>query len=482
MAEGRDHGAGLDDTNVVSDPLGEDRKGSTYETVLEGKIVHLGTAMGLQDQWIRSLLRHAISEFSEKGLGPDYYGYHNIDHELEAAYFTMIAANGQPNYSRFTEEEIGYLFVAALFHDYDPLKQFDKPHEDSVERFIRSDPKIVGFIQEIGLDIDLVIAIIHRTAYPFTGEIAEHAQERMDQLFESAGIPKDNHATRKRFTDLGWFLSVSERIAGYALGDFDHATDLARKNAHALDWNPSVINERSVAYFASLMQETEMFYGVIAGVPEDYRRRFYDNVEAFMRTWNEEQHDRGLAGDSLLMVAVPEENGKKPSPETKESILTIYKQGALPMKTSEDEFLKSLIDEKSILITLRLSDPNGKIVGFAKGAPLETSRLRRGTTDVNMGKANTAFLQGIGVKKGYSGASGGHLLRLAFIGEASRQGYKFVTGYASRDVVMRRLSKGEKMEIVQKYDPDRLDYYRADLSDAMYRTISSNPNIICIQN
>ena len=51
--------------------------------------------MGLQDKWLHRIIRHAVSEFSKKGLGSDYYGYHNIDHELEAAYFVLLAANGQ---------------------------------------------------------------------------------------------------------------------------------------------------------------------------------------------------------------------------------------------------------------------------------------------------------------------------------------------------------------------------------------------------
>jgi hypothetical protein len=32
---------------------------------------------------------------------------------------------------------------------------------------------------------------------------------------------------------------------------------------------------------------------------------------------------------------------------------------------------------------------------------------------------------------------------------------------------MRRIDKGESIEIVQKYDLDKLDYYRADLSNLL---------------
>jgi hypothetical protein len=48
--------------------------------------------------------------------------------------------------------------VAALFHDYDPLKKFDKPHEDAVEWYIRNDTTIRKFIYDIGIDINIVIA------------------------------------------------------------------------------------------------------------------------------------------------------------------------------------------------------------------------------------------------------------------------------------------------------------------------------------
>ena len=65
--------------------------GLAHEAVLKDKIIQLGTAMGLQDKWLQRIIRHAVSEFSKKGLGSDYYGYHNIDHELEAAYFVLLA-------------------------------------------------------------------------------------------------------------------------------------------------------------------------------------------------------------------------------------------------------------------------------------------------------------------------------------------------------------------------------------------------------
>ena len=142
--------------------------GVVEEAILKNKIIKQATDIGLQDRWTSKLVRHAVSEFSKKGLGADYYGYHNIDHELEAAYFTLLAANGQyQQENKFIQDDIKYLFVAALFHDYDPLKQFDKPHEDSVERFLRNDKRIKRFIDDVGINIDIVIAIIHGIGLSF---------------------------------------------------------------------------------------------------------------------------------------------------------------------------------------------------------------------------------------------------------------------------------------------------------------------------
>lgn len=465
-------------------------RGLTYEATLTDRIVQLGREAGFQDRWLKRILRHAISEFSKKGLGPDYYGYHNIDHELEAAYFTLIAsASPRPNHSSFTKEEITYVFVAALFHDYDPLKQFDKPHEDSVERIIRNDKRIVQFINEVGLNIDIVIALIHRTAYPFRGDIAEHATARMKELFDAAGISENDFPSRTRYTNMGWFLSVAERIAGYALGDFRHSMDLARRNAHALGWHPSVINERSVQYFSSLKEEKEMFEMVMEGVPEQHRRTFFDNAESFRKAWIEELELKSLLSNKLNMTAIVEGNGEGPGAhdeyipdDVRNAVVKVYKEQALPIRVDEDEFKGSMSETDTILVTLRIvrRDGDGQIVGYAKGHPLEKSKLRRGTADANFGKNNTAYLEGIGVMKGFGGASGGHLLRLRFLGEASRRGYRFVTGYAHRDVVMQRVKKGEKIDIVQRYDPDMLDYYRADLTDDMYQTILNDSGSIYV--
>ena len=450
--------------------------GITKEAVLKDKIIQLGTVLGLQNRWISRVVRNAVSEFSKKGLGSDYYGYHNINHELEAAYFTLLAVNrGQHdqaknynnnNEAKFNQEDIKYLFVAALYHDYDPSKQFDKPHEDSVEWFLRNDNTVKKFIKDIGINIDIVIALIHRTAYPFKNKTAEYAKMRMHELFTSAGIAENDYVKRQHYERLGWFLSVSERIAGYALGNFEHAMDLARRNAHALGWHPSLINEESLKYFSSLKEEQDMVEFVLEGIADVYKNNFFSNVQAFKNAWQEENNIRDSVrkGKIALVAAVEEKFEEKfEDPSLIGPILNIYRELPAPIRINEGKFKKTLSDSNTILIILRVNGKSGEIVGFVKGGPLENYQLRRGTYDVNLGKNNTVYMEWISIKPGYWGATGGHLLRSEFLKEARRRGYTFLTSYVHRNVIAHRIKEGEKIEVVQRYNPDNLDYYRLDL-------------------
>ncbi|MGC2427650.1 MAG: hypothetical protein WA421_11485, partial [Nitrososphaeraceae archaeon] len=376
--------------------------GIAKEAVIKDKIIQLGTTMDLQDRWLHRIIRHAVSEFSKKGLGSDYYGYHNIDHELEAAYFTLLAANGQQNKEEEEEglgvendkfsEDIKYLFIAALFHDYDPLKQSDKPNEDAVEWFIRNDGKIRKFIDGVGINIDIVIAIIHRTAYPFKGKIAEHAEKRMEELFTYAGIDESDTETRKHYKNLGWFLSVSERIAGYALGNLEHSMELARTNAHALGWHPSRIHEESVKYFSMLKEEKEMFESVIYSVPDEYQKNFFENIAAFKQAWAKEVDIRSsIRRNKTSLIPVVEEIKTENDddddkhildPNIRETVVDIYRELHLPIGIKDEQrFKKSLNHKGTILITLRVKDDDTsvQIVGYVKGGPLENYQLRRGT-------------------------------------------------------------------------------------------------------
>ena len=465
--------------------------GVAEEAVLKDKIIHLGTSVGLQDKWINKILRHAVSEFSKKGLGSDYYGYHNIDHELEAAYFTLLVvnnngANSMVNnnsniYTKLVQDDIKYLFVAALFHDYDPLKQFDKPHEDSVEWFLRNDKRIKRFIDDIEINIDIVIALIHRTAYPFRGKIAEQAKKRMQELFTHAGIPENDTLKRKHYERLGWLLSVSERIAGYALGNFERARELARRNAHALGWHPSLINEESVKYFSALKEEKEVFEYVLDGLPEIYKNNFFNSIQAFREAWQQEIDIRNsIRACKTTLVPIVENcvDDDKDSQYLVESIVDIHRQLPAPIRVDEKKFVSTLSDSNTILITLRINDTSGDIVGYVKGGPLENYQLRRGTHDENLGKNNTAYMEYMSIRPGYWGVTGGHLLRLEFLKHSRHRGYSFVTSYVHRQVIVHRIEEGEDIEIVQKYDPDKLDYYRIDLRKLVIHTVVPQSKVV----
>ena len=442
--------------------------GQTDEAILKNRIIQVGNSLGISTKWLDKTMEHAITEFSVNGLGVDYYGYHNINHELEATYFTLLAVFGQKNNNRndiFDLMDIKYLFTSALYHDFDPLKRFEKPNEDAVESYIRNDKKIKESIDEAGLDIDIVIAIIHRTAYPFQDEIAEHTIARMNQLFTDAGITNNDTKKRKHYEDLGWFLSVSERVAGYALDGFEHALELARRNAHGLGWHPSRINKESVKFFSLLNKEKEMLDFVLGGISEQYKENFQNNIDKFKESFLKEIEIRNAVRKrEINLVFNPED--KNINPITVNEVLSLYKELNNPIEISnEKKFVKSIKHPKTILVSLRLNEIDGKVIGFAKGGPLEYYKLRRGTFEENFGQKNTIFLERINIKTGYWGESGGHNLRMKFLTEAKRNGYKFVTGYVHRDVLIRRINNNEPIGIIQKYDPDKLDYYRLYLDN-----------------
>ncbi len=457
-------------------------KGDTVESELRNNIIRVGRELGLDEKWLKNILRHTVSEFSKKGLGNDYYGYHNIQHELESAYFILIAIGAINKFNKFnfSQKETIYLFVAALFHDYDPLKEFDKPNEDSVEYFIRNDSKIRKFIEQAGLDLDIVMALIHRTAYPFEGRIAEYSKVKINQLLDKAAFHESLNQTKERYLKLGWFLSVSERIAGYALGDFEHAKDMARRNAHALGWHPSVINKNSVKYFDHIMMnEKEMFELIMENLPSELRRNFHSNVTGFRKSWNKELGLRDMKKGTRLVFVI-ENDTEKLKNETIEALIKIHKSVPTLIQTNEDDFVKTLLDNSTIIVTLRVDTANGKIIGYAKGGPLENYKLRPGTNDFNFGLKNTAYLEGVSVIEGFWGGTGGHFLRIKFLNEAINSGYKYVTGYAHREVILERKKKMELIEIVKKYDPDKLDYYRIDLNNSLYQKIVTDTyDLVC---
>ena len=48
------------------------------------------------------LLDYTIQLFKNNGLFSDYYGYHNVDHELEVTYVTLLSGIHSVSYTHLT--------------------------------------------------------------------------------------------------------------------------------------------------------------------------------------------------------------------------------------------------------------------------------------------------------------------------------------------------------------------------------------------
>ena len=99
---------------------------------LRNEIINLANSEGLDKPYYKKMLDYTIELFETQGLGTDYYGYHNIEHELEVTYITLLAATRDRETFEIRERDLEYLYTASLFHDFDPQKSIDKPHEESV--------------------------------------------------------------------------------------------------------------------------------------------------------------------------------------------------------------------------------------------------------------------------------------------------------------------------------------------------------------
>ena len=99
------------------------------------------------------LLDYTTELFNKNGLSSDYYGYHNIDHELEVTYVTLLSAINLLNEKKISLDDTKYLFASALLHDFDPSKSADKPHEKNVIQFISKDKTIQNLLKT-GFDLE----------------------------------------------------------------------------------------------------------------------------------------------------------------------------------------------------------------------------------------------------------------------------------------------------------------------------------------
>ena len=406
------------------------------------------------------LLDYTIDLFNKNGLSSDYYGYHNIDHELEVTYVTLVSAIYSLNKKKFELEDVEYLFASALLHDFDPAKASDRPHEKSVIDFINQDNKIQQLLRDVGIDSSLVCALISRTVYPWSGKIKKDTQEIIQNYLISSSYTRGDTEKQDHFMKLGHFLSISDRIGGYSLGDFSKAMEMAKMNAHASGWHPALIVRRAVSFFEDMLNnESAMCEQVLNGIPKHMRKNFLDNIVNFMKLREEEiQIYNKFTYEGLKLVPTIEKNNH--SDEFIDTLLEIYQELPKPLQFARDDFVESFHDKDTILNTLRIGDSTGQIIGFAKGGPLEQYNFEVDLNDQNYGKNNTIFLEPLAIKNGYWGFHGGREIRQLFLMQVHSKGYKYMTSFAMRDVIQHRKKNEKTIEFVKKFDPEKWDYYR----------------------
>ena len=426
---------------------------------MRNEILSLMVQKGLEDDYYVEMLDYTIDLFESQGLGTEYYGYHNINHELEVTYVALLATD-QDKF-QFTNEDIKYLYIAALFHDFDPQKNVDKPHEESVLRFISMDRKLRQLINTANIDLEIIKVLILRTTYPWSGELKKNTEVQIKQCFQNSDLTKNNQQYQQHVMEMGWYLSVVDRISGYALGDFVKAMEMAKMNAHALAWRPSLIVRSAVAYFEELLnKETEMVKGILKALPKEMRKNFFDTVLSFMKIRQQEitiQADYSY--ENLKLVPIIECMTTREDPNFIKKLYEIFLELPTPLQFEKEKFEESVKDPQIIINTLRLNDKNGEIVGFSKGGPLEKYNLREEIRDENYGLRNTIFLEPLALKMGYWGLKGGSEMRHMFIMQSHSMKYKFLTSFALRDVIRSRIDR-EQAEFVTLFDPERWDYYR----------------------
>ena len=408
------------------------------------------------------LLDYTIQLFKDNGLFSDYYGYHNIDHELEVTYVTLLSGIHSLKEGFITLDDLNYLYVSALLHDFDPDKAIDKPHEKNVINFISTNKTIQKLLAEANLDPNLICALISRTIYPWRGDIITTTDKLIQSYLSKSKIKKDKKE-QEHFRELGHFLSVSDRIGGYALGDFTKAMNMAKMNAHSSSWHPAFIVTRSVSFFEDMLNnEPAMCHRVLFGLPKHMRKNFLDTITEFMELRQEEiKIYNKFVYDGLPLVPCIEKNSI--SEDVSDILLSIYRELPKPLQFSRDDFINSLSDSDTILNTLRVGNKDGPIVGFAKGGPLEKYKFELDFEDENHGKNNTIFLEPVAIKNGYWGFHGGREIRQLFMMQVQSQGYKFMTSFSMRDVIEERKKKEKNVVFVKKFDPERWDYFRVVL-------------------
>lgn len=428
-----------------------------FKHYLQNKITEL-----LPKNWnekpYKEILDYIINLFNTHNLGKNYYGYHNIDHELEVSYITMLIGTSK----KINQQDLKYLYIASLLHDFDPIKIIDKPHEESVIKFLEFDKKLKEIINEFKLSFDIIKVLILRTTYPWEGKLKKKAEKKINTVFN---VLNDKKYDKDHIMEIGWYLSVIDRISGYAIGNFNKSMDIAKKNAHSLAWHPSLIVRNTIIYFENLFNnESYMCNYVLNLLPTTLQKNFLNNIFKFMKLRQQEiKIKSNYLYNNMSFVSKIEQNNNRTNTKFIKTLLSIYVELPKPLQINKNDFIKSIKDKNVILTTLRLKNQTGKIIGFAKGGPIENYSFKQKINDENYGLKNTIFLEPIALKMGYWGLHGGRMMRHVFTSQARDKKFKFLASFALRNVIKKRIKNKEEIKFVKLFNPERWDYYRIKL-------------------
>ena len=59
----------------------------------------------------------------------------------------------------------------------------DKPHEESVLKFISTDKKLQELLTSAKIDLEIIKVLILRTTYPWSGENTKECRKRNSRMF-----------------------------------------------------------------------------------------------------------------------------------------------------------------------------------------------------------------------------------------------------------------------------------------------------------
>ena len=78
-------------------------------TELRSKILEEAKKIGLTEPCYQKMLDYTIEIFETNGLGTEYYGYHNINHELEVTLGILLIGNNRKNIPKLSDDDLNRL-------------------------------------------------------------------------------------------------------------------------------------------------------------------------------------------------------------------------------------------------------------------------------------------------------------------------------------------------------------------------------------